>query len=177
MYKVITHNIKEEHFDHPLTADIGLAKHTGHTGTPPGNVMAESGTISSVGGQPMKIVARPKKASPMAVITQPPSHNGNIGNVKVKMYDMWDNEENYMWGQFDAWGDLDLHGSGYITGNLYVDGTFHGRGSTATVTVMETNPTTNTWDGHPGDLCSGPGYMYLCVSKDTWIRWATQATW
>ena len=168
MYKVITHNIKEEHFDHPLTAEVGIAKHTGHTGTLPGNIMPKMSSISTLGEQPMVIISRPS-ASTTAIITQPPGSSGNIGNVKVKMPSSW--------GEYDAWGDMYVNGHLHVTENCHVAGTYHGVGSTATVALMDTNPTTNSWPGTIGELCSGPGYMYLCVDDNTWIRWATQATW
>lgn len=171
MYKVITHNIKEEHFDHPLTAEVGIAKHTGHTGTLPGNIMPKMSSISTLGSETMAIISRPKGPNPMAVITQPGQigNIGNIGNIKIKMPSSW--------GEYDAWGDMYVNGHLFVTGDCHVDGSIHGTGSTATVTFLEENPQTNTWPGKIGDLCAAPGYMYLCVSDNAWIRWATQATW
>lgn len=156
MYKVVTHTIKEEHFEHPYLAEQGMAVHTCNTAP----VMSNStpmGRNSGHGG----------------VITQPPTD----GNIKIKM-PLNENWNGYEWhGEYHAWGDLTVHGQLSVNGDIMIEGTIAGRGSVSTVQVLDTEPTGNTWAGNVGDLAKTSSHMYLCVEPDKWLRWSVQSSW
>lgn len=156
MYKVVTHTIKEEHFDHPYLAEQGMAVHTG------GNTRPAYGNSSPL-----------SKNSGHNVITEPPQD----GNIKVKM-PLNEHWGGYEWsGEYHAWGDLCVHGKLSVVEDLTVDGTIAGRGSVSTVMVLDTEPMGNTWAGNIGELARTSSHMYLCVETDYWIRWPVQTTW
>lgn len=168
MYKVVTHTIKEEHFEHPHLAEQGMAIHNGTvSNTKPyyGNNRPHYGNVGPVANS-----IRNRNGD---VITPCPP-DGNI-IVKMPMEGDWGGYE--YWGEYHCWGDLMIHGSTVISGDLTVDGAIVGRGTTNNITVLETTPASNTWAGNVGDLARNTNFMYLCVEQDKWIRWSIQTTW
>lgn len=156
MYKVVTHTIKEEHFEHPYLAEQGMAIHTG-------------GNVKPSYGKPGPL----SKNTGHNVITEPPQD----GNIKVKMPSNghWGG---YEWdGEYHAWGDLSVHGKLSVAEDLVVDGAIAGRGSVSTVTVLDTEPMGNTRAGNIGELARTSSHMYLCIETDHWIRWPVQTSW
>ena len=158
MYRVVTHTIKEEHFEHPYLAEKGMAYHTG------ANV--------SYGNTKPKIT--PLRGSNTDVITPCPPDTGNI-IVKMPLEADWGGNEYY--GEYHCWGDLMVHGTATITSNLIVEGTIAGRGSVAEVMLLDAAPTSNAWTGNIGEMCRTTDFMYLCVEQDKWVRWAIQDQW
>lgn len=157
MYRVVTHTIKEEHFEHPYLAEQGMAVHTAN--------------VSPVVGKPKPMQRNPQGHG--SVITQPPT-DGNI-RIKMPLNEEWGDYEWY--GEYHAWGDLTVHGKMHIKEDLIVEGTIAGRGSVSTVRILDTEPTGNTWTGNVGELAKTSSHMYLCVEPDQWIRWSTQSSW
>lgn len=163
MYKVVTHSIREEHFDTPATAAFGLATYCNTQ--PIGNSMSgNSGpTISSMafcqrdGFGPRKAECDPSKA-----------------RITVDEYDdeYWND-----YGLFDAYGDLYLHGDLYLDGDLMLYGTLSGRGTISNIAKLDTAPRNNTAPGQPGDIARTSSHIYLCVEKDKWVRWGIQEAW
>lgn len=168
MYKVVTHTIKEEHFEHPALAEKGMAVHTG------GNVNPYYGNITPKMGSMRGPMRGPMRGSNADVITPGPPTDGNV-KIRMPLNENWGD---YEWhGEYHAWGDLAVHGSLSVVEDLMVDGTIAGRGSVSTVTVMTTEPTGNTWTGNIGELARTSSHMYLCVETDHWIRWPVQSSW
>jgi hypothetical protein len=163
MYKVVTHTIKEEHFEHPHLAEKGMAIHNGHGNH--GNTKPYYGTV--------RPVSRDVRGRNSDVITPHPP-DGNV-IVKMPLNEDWGGYD--YWGQYHCWGDLTIHGSTVVSGDLTVEGAIVGRGTTSNVIMLETAPTTNTWAGNVGDLAKNTNFMYLCVEQDKWIRWSIQSTW
>ena len=163
MYKVITHTIKEEHFEHPVLAEKGMAIHT-QSNTKPhyGNthpVMSPAGGI--------------RRSNAGVVAPCPPTD----GNIVVKMPSNGDWEGTEYWGEYQCWGDLNVYGSATVSSDLIVEGTITGTGSTADIKMLDVAPTVNTWPGKIGELCRTSNFMFVCVAPDTWIRWAIQESW
>lgn len=155
MYSIVTRTIKEEHFEHPSTAMRGIQTHCGY-----GNISTQPAPAWTSDVYP-------------DVITCPPTD----GNLKVKTSSPYQVESDEIWGVYHTWGDLNVHGSLNISNNLTVEGAIVGRGTVNNVTLLETEPTGNTWPGQIGDLARTDSYMYLCVDTDTWIRWTVQSKW
>jgi len=164
MYKMITHTITEEHFDHPVTAEYGIGIHHGNT-------MPKLSNVHVPHGMPIHGNVHPRTYGVSTDSVLLPPGTKPSGNIKVKM-SPW-----HVWGMYDAYGDLFLHGDMYAEGDIMTAGTINGTGSTANVTVLATDPTSNTWSGNVGELAQGPSYMYLCTSSDTWVRWKIDAKW
>lgn len=154
MYRVVTHTIKEEHFEHPYLAEKGMEV---HSNTTPGY-----GNISTK-----------SKNNYGSVIQQPPM-DGNI-KVKTPMEDEWGGHE--YWNNYHCWGDLTVHGSTTISNDLIVAGTISGRGSVTEVMLLDTAPAANVTPGNIGALARTSTHMYLCVEQDKWIRWELQESW
>lgn len=167
MYKVITHSIREEHFDAPSTAAFGLATYCNTqpvANTVEGN---STPTISSmVPGMTicMRDGFEPKKSKA----------DLSISKILVDDYndDYWND-----YGFFDAYGDLYLHGDLYLDGDLIMYGTLSGRGTISKVPKLDANPKANSWPGKAGDIARTSSHIYLCVEDDKWIRWAIQESW
>lgn len=167
MYKVVTHTIKEEHFEHPVLAEKGMAIHTNGT---TGNTSPKWSGTPRWGG---KGNVRPRM-EPNSVISCPPT-DGNLV-VKMPLENDW---EGYQWyeSEYHAWGDVKIHGQLMVSSDLTVDGVIAGRGSVSTVTVLSVVPTGNTWAGNIGELARTDSHMYLCVEPDKWVRWSIQSNW
>lgn len=158
MYRVVTHTIKEEHFEHPYLAEKGMAVHTG-ANVGYGNTAPTMGSL---------------RGSNADVITPCPPPNGNV-IVKMPMNENWGGYEYY--GEYHCWGDLMVHGTATISSDLIVEGTITGRGTVTNIVVLDTAPTGNTWAGNVGDMCRTSDFMYLCTEQDKWVRWAIQDQW
>ena len=200
MYKLITHSITEQHYDHPMTAEVGMGAHAGHTGN---NAHHHGSSLTSnVKPKTMTITYKePKQGEKITML--PPSgvpvipKDGNVkvklvANVKVKkegnikadikaktsdLYDDYNEGYDWNWGQYDAWGDLSVHGDLQVTGDVGVTGLINGTATSVYVTVLESDPNNSTWTGNIGEVCVGPRYMYACTGTDTWVRWPIQANW
>lgn len=155
MYKVVTHTIKEEHFDHPYLAEQGMAVHTGTNA-------------------PMTANISPKRRSSEHEMVNPLPKDGNT-KIKMALENCW---EDYEWfGDYWAYGDLNVEGILTVGKDLVVSGSIAGRGSMTTVTVLDTAPEGNTWTGNIGEMARTSSHMYLCVNTDNWIRWPIQSSW
>lgn len=196
MYKLITHSITEQHYDHPMTAEVGMGVHTGHTGN---NTQYGSSLTSNVKPKTMTITYKePEKITvlpPTGVPVLPKDGNVKVklvANVKVKKegnikagikaknsngYDDYDEDYDWNWGQYDAWGDLSVHGDLMVTGDVGVTGLINGTATSVHVTILDSDPNKSIWTGNIGEICVGPRYMYACVESDTWVRWPIQANW
>lgn len=154
MYRVVTHTIKEEHFEHPILAEKGMEIHCNTTPSY-GNTKVQS------------------KNNYGSVIQQPPMDS----NVKIRtpLEDEWGGYE--YWNSYHCWGDLVVHGSTTLSSDLIVEGTITGRGSVTEVKLLDTTPAANATPGNVGDLARTSTHMYLCVEQDKWIRWAVEHTW
>lgn len=154
MYRVVTHTIKEEHFEHPYLAERGMEI---HCNTTPGY-----GNVS---------VQSPNNYG--SVIKQPPT-DGNI-KVKTPMEEDWGGYE--YWNNYHCWGDLIVHGKTSVHSDLMVDGVITGRGSVTDVKILDTEPTANSVTGNIGELARTSSHMYLCVAENSWVRWPIQTSW
>ena len=163
MYKVVTHTITEEHYTHPVTANIGLVKHRGNILH--GNLIPH---VSSLNASVPSILIVPRVTEDVHSIFYPPGHIGGNANIKVKLPSEW--------GSYDAYGDLSLHGDMCITGDLTVEGTIISS-SAVNIGMLDSDLTSNVSLGNKGDMAVSPNYAYLCVDKDTWIRWAIDSSW
>jgi hypothetical protein len=164
MYTIVTHTIKEEHFNHPVLAEKGMA--INHSkGYPSNGNGATNGNLN---------VAMAGLRSRSSNVMDCDTDSGNLV-VKMPLDYEWTGQD--YWGDYRAWGDLTVQGSATISGDLNVEGTINGRGTVNDVMVLEAEPSGNTWAGLPGDLARTSSHMYLCVENDKWIRWSVQDSW
>jgi len=76
-------------------------------------------------------------------------------------------------GDYDVYGDLYVHGNIYAR-NFSVESENE---IEETITVLETDPTSNSWVGSTGSIAFSANYAYLCTGNNTWVRWKINSTW
>lgn len=169
MYTVVTHTIKEERFDHPAIAEIGMAIHS-NVKPISGNVYA--GNVKVANTKPLVT----KRMTTDAGTVLPPEGDPVIppgstpdGNIRIKM-----NE--YGWGALDAWGNLFVWGDTVSYGDVIAYGNLRGTGSLSNIETITEEKTPRSM-GSKGEVCVSNKFIYICVDTDTWIRTPMQASW
>ena len=165
MYKVVTHTITEEHYDHPSTASVGLIKHRNDPSLSCGNTMPGTSSLYSA---MMLIPSLPDEVC--FEIYWPPGKTDGNANIKVKLPVEWES--------YDAIGDLNLYGDLKVNGDLTVTGTINSeQSSSMKIGTLEADLKSNDMPGTVGDMAVSSSFAYLCVDKDTWVRWPIQTKW
>ena len=169
MYSIVTHTIKEEHFGHPMTAEVGMAIHA-NAHPIHGNVY--TGNIQQSNAMPITKRVTTEAGAILPPYGKPvfPPGTKPEGNIKVKMWE-------YSWGDYDAWGNLSVWGDTVVSGDITSYGTISGTGTLTSISTLDTEPTSPKWTGTKGEICINSRFVYLCVDTDTWVRIPVQTTW